>query len=250
MDPRPRRSASKAASTEDIVSDVSMRSLTREQKQQLLQRGNVEIYELVNDDTRSFKPWPMKVVMKVTTLLRKWFVELLDHLPEAADAQLRTLLLEEHTQPLLREFTVHYINNTMCATSRDMVDELFQEYIALVQETQRATVQAKGDEVKFKMLMGEYMTRTNVFFNMRTFQQIHGMEALDRAPVSEALRSLLSARRKRGERPGAGLMQIGKMEAMKAQHEKMRASQKAGKAAPVSGFSGVSALDWDEGQRR
>lgn len=241
--------ANVAASTNDLVSDVSMRSLTRQQKQALLDRGRVEIYELVNDESRAFKPWPMLKVLQLTTLMRKWFVELLDHLPEATDAQLRTILFEEHTQALLHKFIRHYIQHTMCATSRDMVDALFQDYVALVQEAQRATVEAKGDEVKFKMIMGDYMKRTNVFFNTRTFTQIHGMEAVDCADVPAHLRALLASRRQRGERPGAGLMQIDKMTAMKAQHEKMCQSQRAVKTASIAQGGGTTTVDWEQGKR-
>lgn len=246
---RPPEGAKLASSTSDLVSDVSMRSFTRKEKERLLARGNVEVYELVNDESRSFQPWHIDRVLKFSTLLRKWFVELLEHLPEASDAQLRTLLFEEHPQALLKKFIANYINNTMCSTSRDIVDDLFKEYVDLLKFDQKATIRAKGDEVKFKMLMGEYMKTHNVFFNMRTFEQIHGMEEIDRAPVPDELRALLVARRKDGERPGKGLMQIDKMTALQTQHEKMRASQIATKEKGIAKHGGVTAVDWEQGKR-
>ena len=239
----------KVKTSSDLMSDVSMRSLTREQKKKLLERGNVEIYELVNDETRAFRPWPILRMLKLTTLLRKWFVELLDHLPEATDAQLRTILFEEHPQATLKKFVGNYIQNTMCATSRDIVDELFQDYVNLVKYNQQAMIKAKGDEVKFKMLMGEYMKKNRVFFNYRTFQQIHGMTEVHCEPISPELRNMLKTRRAANERPGVGLMQIAKMDAMLTQHEKMRASQMATKDKSIAQHGGVSSVGWENAKR-
>lgn len=227
---------------------VHTQSFTRAEREALLKKNRVELYEVAVDESKFFQPWPMQKVRSVAALLRKWFRNVLEHLPEATDEQLRSVIFEEHPREMktLTPFIEKYVITTMVATSRFIVDGLFRDFLLLARESQKCMAQAKGDEVKYKHLMGDYMRRNTVYFNVRDFVQLRGVSEVPVAPLPEDLQALLTSRRAAGERPGRALLSRDKMTAMKEQHKVLYESMLAAKTAPHTSYDGVSTLAFGE----
>ena len=213
------------AAVEDAV-DVSMRSLSREEKEKLLSQRGTSMYETQVDESKSFDPWPINTVLSLCVLMHKWFAELLRRMPELSDAQLRHIMFMEHPQPTLRSFRAKYVVHTMVSTSRCMVNELFRDYVNLVKATQQFMVDSDGDEVLFKHLMGQYMRTNQLYFNVLDFKQIRGVSEVPTETVSEAQLQCLAQRRQAHEEPGLELLQKEKLVALKEHHEVFRQSQR------------------------
>ena len=219
---------------QEYVRNVGTRVLTRETRAALLERPNTELYETAIDKSKCFKPWPIEMTIKLRVLIRKWFTELLEHLPEASDEQLRSILLAEHPSATLGDFRSKYVITFMTATNRHMVDDLFAQSVALTRASQSALVRANGDEIAFKAMMGEYMKKNPVYFNVCDFTQMRGVSEVPLEDATAEQVALLAERRATNTRPGAGLLQVDKDTALQEAHAKFQASQRALTAAEAA----------------
>jgi hypothetical protein len=210
--------------------------MTAAERRALADQERVEVWEFTKDESKRFTPWTFADVTAMKCLVREWYEELLDRLPEASDPQLRTLLREEHesSHPLLGFFMDNYMSHTMGATCRFMVDALFALSLEVIEKVHRARTDAKGNDLRFKEIMGKWIQKQKVYYSARDFEQVVHLDTLPVADVPAELRDLLSTRRASKARPGAGLLRRTAQSATDAHGELMH-TQFSGVKRPRKG---------------
>lgn len=180
----------------------SMRLMTSKDMQKLGNDPSAVVYEYKHK--RMFEPKPIEETAKTVALLRMLYQDLLELLPEASDAELRTLILEE--EPSLEEFRTNIMLFTS-TTTRAFHDGFFFKKLELFEVMREAKAQAKDNEMQFKEMVTKHIMENKLYFQSRKFDSyLHGHE-LEVAPsVPDRLRDLLRSRRSADKRPGTGLL--------------------------------------------
>ena len=188
--------------------DVGVRGLTRDEMQHYADQKHVEVWEFKMDTSKAWKPWLFDDVAALKCLLRQWFVDLLEAVPEATDRQLRGLLLEEHgANDKVRFFVQHYISHAMSATSRWIVDQLFDQSLSIIAYAGTAMRESKGNDLKFKEKMAKFIQDKRIKYSAREFEHLVALDEFPCDPFPSDLRPILAERRASGMRPGKGLLQ-------------------------------------------
>lgn len=214
-----------------MARQLGVRSLTAADKERLAAQDRVAVYDFTvkrhEGEAAEVELMPYQDVLALKVLMRELFEELLDHLPEARDEVLRGIMLSEH--PELRPFTLRYSAHAQTATSRFIPHITFGYSLELIEKCVQLHHTFGDDEVGFKDALGKYMVSrgNNLYYSSRSFGQLMGDTELPvEAPSAEEL-ATLEARRKAGERPGAGLldadpdeMKIKQRDHMIAEHDK------------------------------
>lgn len=224
--------------------DVGLRSLTARDKERLAQQDGVEVWgftrhEYTEEEKRT-RTLDAEGIVLMKALLRRQYEALLDHLPEASDEELRSLVLEESSHPKdMRDFFLRYSAHARTATCRFIPNVTVRTSFAILRRAAALKQQFGADELKFKEELGKFLLsmKEKAYYSSRSFDEVVASGPLKTAPISSEHRVLLAARRAAGDRPGAGLLERDENEMKVAQRDAMRHAFQADLTARDAGAS-------------